>query len=119
MPMNRCEQNGWVDAVVRSSDPFPEGLGGGALDSAVEHAGHRILRSVSEEPWQSRRRRLFRAPRRLALVGLVVLGASGAAAAASGLFVNANTHSYAQRSDLRHGMGAAAWRAAAALCSSF
>jgi hypothetical protein len=105
MPTNRWEQNGWVDAEVRRADRFPEGLGGGALDAALEEGGRRILRSVSEEQWQSRRRRLLRSPRRLALVGVLILGASGAAAAASGVFVNANTHTYAKRSDLHHGQG--------------
>jgi hypothetical protein len=105
MSTNRWEQSGWVDAEVRRADRFPEGLGGGALDRALGEAGRLILRSVSEEQWQSRRRRLLRAPRRLAVVGVLVLSASGAAAAASGVFVNANTHTYATRSDLRNGQG--------------
>src|ERR1700728_3189771 len=100
MTVKRREQNAWVDAEVRRADRFPEALGGGALDSALGEAGRLILRSVSEEQWQSRRRRLLRAPRRLAVVGVLVLSASGAAAAASGVFVNANTHTYATRSDL-------------------
>jgi hypothetical protein len=105
MTVKRWEQNAWVDAEVRRADRFPDGLGGGALDSALGEAGRRILRSVSEEQWQPRRRRLVRTPRRLALVGVLVLGASGIAAAASGVFVNANTHTYAKRSDLHHGQG--------------
>jgi hypothetical protein len=105
MAMRGWGQNEWVDAEVRRADPLPGGVGGGTLDSALDEAGRRILRSAAEEQPQPRARRLLRTPRHLALVGVLVLGASGAAAAASGLFVNANTHTYAQRSDLRHGQG--------------
>lgn len=94
MAMSGWERNGWVDAELRRADPFPEGLGGGVLDSALDDAGRRILGSASEEQRQPRGRRLLRTPRHLALVGVLVLGASGAAAAASGVFVNANTHTY-------------------------
>jgi hypothetical protein len=92
MAMSGEQLDSWVDAEIRRVDPYRQGLGGAALDAALAGAGQRILASAGQGRGP-RRRRLLRAPRRLALVGVVVLGASGVAAA-SGVFVNANTHTY-------------------------
>ena len=92
MAGSRSDQDTWVDAELRRLDPVHPELTGGALRAALELAGHQILQHASNQ--RAHRRRVLRAPRRLALIGLVVLCASGAAAAATGLFVNANTHTY-------------------------
>jgi hypothetical protein len=88
----RWQQDAWVDTEVRRTDPVGARLDGVALGSAIEEAGHRIVGFTSQE--RPNRRRVLRTPRRLFLIGLLLLGASGAAAAASGVFVNANTHTY-------------------------
>jgi hypothetical protein len=92
MAVSDGEKNSWIDAEIRRADPFPPGSGGAALDAVLAEAGGRIIQSAGAG-LGPRRRRLLRAPRRLALVGVLVLGASGVAAA-SGVFVNANTHTY-------------------------
>ncbi len=89
---SRSEQDAWVDGEVRRADPVRMGLDSSAVSSLLESTGHQILEFASREPRP--RKRLLRTPKRLALIAVVVLGASGAAAAASGVFVNANTHTY-------------------------
>lgn len=99
----RSDQDAWVDAEVQRADPVRGELDRTAVRPALDDAGSEILRFVMREP--QRRRRALRAPKRLALIVALALGVSGAAAAASGVFVNANTHTYVKRSDLRHGQG--------------
>lgn len=101
MAGSRWEQDDWVDAEVRQIDPVRFVSTDGALSAALDEAGHQILRHASQD--RLPRRRVLRAPRRLAVIAVLVLGASGAAAAATGVFVNANTHKYAGREDFRHG----------------
>jgi hypothetical protein len=78
-------------------------MGDRALSASLEAAGHQILRYASKDGTRPRGRRAVRAPRRLALIAVLVLGASGVAAAASGVFVNANTHTYAGGEYFHHG----------------
>jgi hypothetical protein len=103
MAERRWEQDAWVDAEVQRADPIRGSLDGAAFGSSLDETGNEILRFVVRE--HPRRARVLRVPRRLVLIGVLVLGASGAAAAASGVFVNANTHTYAHRGDFRHGQG--------------
>jgi hypothetical protein len=91
MAGSRLEANEWVDAEVRLIDPRGSGLASDALDAALQDVGNEILRSA---PMQPARRWALRTPRRLVSVAVLVLGISGAAAWASGMFVNANTHTY-------------------------
>lgn len=95
------KQDAWVDAELRRVDPVLSEPAGGALGAALELAGYQLLRYAANQPVP--RRRVLRTPRRLALIGALVLGASGAAAAATELFVNANTHKYATHEYFHHG----------------
>jgi hypothetical protein len=103
MAASRSEQNAWVDEQVRRADPVRASADERAIGASLEEAGHLILQYASSEDEHPRGRRVLRAPRRLALIGVLVLGASGAAAAASGVFVNANTHTYAGHEYFHHG----------------
>lgn len=103
MAVRGSERDAWLDAQVRQTDPVSRDADPGEIAAAVREAGVLIFARARRE--LPRRRRLRWSPRRLVLIGAVVFGASGAAAAASGIFVNANTHTYAKRSDLRHGSG--------------
>jgi hypothetical protein len=103
MVVRGSEQDAWLDAQVRRTDPVRRDADARDIAVAVREAGALILAQAERD--LPRRRRVLWSPRRMMLIGALVFGASGAAAAASGVFVNANTHTYAQRSDLRHGSG--------------
>jgi hypothetical protein len=83
-----------IDAVVRRTDPLLGlTLDDEALTSSLEDMGVRLLQNAPQAP-RARRRRALRAPQRLAVFAVLVLGVSGVAAAATGVFVNANTHRF-------------------------
>lgn len=103
MVASRSERDAWVDAQVRRTDPVRRSVDERPMTAPLEEAGRLILQFASSENERPRRRRALRVPRRLALIGVLVLGASGAAAAASGVFVNANTHTYAGHEYFHHG----------------
>jgi hypothetical protein len=103
MAARRFEQHAWVDEQVRRTDPVRPSVDESAMASSLEEAGRLILQYASKENERPRRRPVLRAPRRLVLIAVLVLGTSGAAAAASGVFVNANTHTYAGREYFHHG----------------
>ena len=103
MAAGKSVRGAWVDEQVRRADPVGACTNQQAIGVSLEHAGRLILDYASSEVERPRARRALRAPRRLALIAVLVLGASGAAAAASGLFVNANTHTYAGHAYLHNG----------------
>jgi hypothetical protein len=71
------------------------------MASSLEEAGLLILQYASRE--RPHRRRGLGTPRRLLLIGAMVLSVSGVAVAATGVFVNAQTHTYNHGWQLRAG----------------
>lgn len=102
MAGSRWEQDAWVDAEVQRTDPVVQSrLDEGAMASSLEEAGLLIVQSALRE--RPHRRRWLGTPRRVLLIGAMVLSVSGVALAASGVFVNAHTHTYNHGWQLRAG----------------
>ncbi len=92
MGRSRWERD--LDLVVRRTDPILGWrLNDEGVASSLEDVGLQILQNVSPARPRQRRRAL-RAPRRLVVFVVMLLGVSGVAAAATGVFVNAQTHRY-------------------------
>jgi hypothetical protein len=103
MGTSRWAQDADVDALVQRVNPL-EGarLNDDVLAAMLDEAGVLILRQAARQR-PRRRLRGIRISRRLPLLGVMILGVFGGVAAASGIFVNAHTHSYNHGWQLRAG----------------
>jgi hypothetical protein len=94
MVRSRWARDAEIDAAVQRTDPLVGSrLNDDALASSLEEAGLLILQHAGPAR-PLRRRRALPTPRRLVVIAVMVLSVSGVAAAATGVFVNAHTHTF-------------------------